>query len=189
MKPGVANSRECSESDKCTEQDLERALYFLLQQWRLGQRVERFYQMFTPGEKAYKGGVAAVQCLLRESRPGVFDFLKAKGKLGLSVESLVLRPAWEHLFSNADKAIARLKMLDLGDGPVPDEISCQEKARLIEEYTHAASELSNALSALRSRNVSGNAERGRLQRIADEGEIKLEQIGEAFEKHTSEHGC
>lgn len=66
--------------------------------------------MFTPGEKEYKGGVAAVQTLLREKGSGSFKFLRARGKSGFSVESLVLRPAWDHLFSDADKSLARLKL-------------------------------------------------------------------------------
>lgn len=66
---------------------------------------------------------------------------------------------------------------------------CEEKLRLIEAYTRAAAELSNALGEFRLRNIPGKAEHERLQRIVDERGIKLEQARIAFEQHTSEHGC
>ena len=68
-------------------------------------------------------------------------------------------------------------------------MACEEKRRLIEEYTDAAAELSKALGELHLRTVSGEAEHGRLQRIVAERGVKLEQARIAFEKHTSEHGC
>ena len=66
---------------------------------------------------------------------------------------------------------------------------CDDKLRLIEAYTHAAAELSQAIGELHFRSVAGEAEHGRLQRIVDERGIKLEQARRAFELHTSEHGC
>jgi hypothetical protein len=68
-------------------------------------------------------------------------------------------------------------------------VACEEKRRLIEAYTNAATELSNALTELHLRIVSSQAEHGRLQRIVSECELKLEHARIAFEKHTSEHGC
>lgn len=68
-------------------------------------------------------------------------------------------------------------------------VTCEEKMRLIEEYTHAAAELTNALRKLHLRSISGKAEKGRLQRIVAERGIELERARRAFEKHTSEHGC
>jgi hypothetical protein len=93
------------------EADLERALLFLGRQWELlGYRAEDFYQLFMPGGDSYKGGVAAVQAGLRDSEADGFEFLKDRGKLGLSVEELVLRPAWAHLFTEADRFLAQQKL-------------------------------------------------------------------------------
>jgi hypothetical protein len=68
-------------------------------------------------------------------------------------------------------------------------VTCEEKMRLIEEYTHAPAELTNALKELHLRSVSGKAEKGGLQRIVAKREVELEQARRAFEKHTAEHGC
>jgi hypothetical protein len=93
------------------EADLERALLFLCRQWELlGYRAEDFYQLFMPGGDSYKGGVAAVQAGLRDSEADGFEFLKDRGKLGLSVEQLVLRPTWAHLFTEGDRLLARRKL-------------------------------------------------------------------------------
>src|ERR1700690_3867761 len=93
------------------EADLERALLFLCRQWELlGYRAEDFYQLFMAGGESYKGGVAAVQVGLRDSEADGFEFLKDRGKLGLSVEELVLRPAWAHLFTEGDRLLAQQKL-------------------------------------------------------------------------------
>jgi hypothetical protein len=68
-------------------------------------------------------------------------------------------------------------------------VSCEEKIRLIEEFTHAAAELSNALRELGLLSVSGKAERSQFQRVIDGCKIKLEQARISFERHTAEHGC
>jgi hypothetical protein len=93
------------------EADLERALLFLCRQWEvLGYRAEDFYQLFMPGSESYKGAVAAVQAGLQNSKADGFEFLKRRRKLGLSVEQLVLRPAWAHLFTVADRLLAQQKL-------------------------------------------------------------------------------
>lgn len=68
-------------------------------------------------------------------------------------------------------------------------MTCEEKLRLIQEYTHAATELSDALTKLHMRTLTGQAEQVRLQDIVQELGLKLEQARVAFEKHTSAHGC
>jgi len=91
--------------------DLERALWFLYQQWTaVGFRPRSFYRMFTPHTKQYRGGVAAVQTILRDDGASGFEFLKHRGKRQLSVESLVVREAWAHLFSDCDKRIAQQRL-------------------------------------------------------------------------------
>jgi hypothetical protein len=65
-------------------------------------------------------------------------------------------------------------------------VTCEEKIRLIEEYTHAGADLSNALGLL---SVSGKVQRSQFQRFVDDCGIKLEQARIAFEKHTAEHEC
>jgi hypothetical protein len=93
------------------EADLERAVLFLCRQWEiLGYRAEDFCQWFMTGGDSYKGGVAAVQAGLRDSEADGFEFLKDRGKLGLSLEQLVLRPAWAHLFTAGDRLLARRKL-------------------------------------------------------------------------------
>jgi hypothetical protein len=93
------------------EADLERALLFLCRQWELlGYRAEDFYKLFRPGGESYKGGVAAVQAVLQNSQADGFEFLKRRRKLALSVEQLVLRPAWAHLFTEADRLLAQQKL-------------------------------------------------------------------------------
>jgi len=75
-------------------------------------------------------------------------------------------------------------------------VACEEKLRLIEEYTNAATHLSDARTKLHLRIASGEAELRyrqaeyeRLQGIVQECGLKVEQAREAFEAHTSEHGC
>ena len=91
--------------------DLERALWFLYQQWTaVGFRPRSFYRMFTPHTKQYRGGVAAVQTILHEDGASGFEFLKHRGKRQLSLESLVVREAWAHLFNDCDKRIAQQRL-------------------------------------------------------------------------------
>jgi hypothetical protein len=96
------------------QHDLERALAFLYQQWKLlGYRPVRFFRSFTPYCKGYKGGVLAVQIELRRSGPNrksggtSFEFLYQRRKEIFSLEYLVLKPTWSHLFTDEDRRIAQ----------------------------------------------------------------------------------
>jgi len=68
-------------------------------------------------------------------------------------------------------------------------MACEEKIRLIQEYTHAATELSDSLTKLHMRTLTGQSEQVRLQDIVQELGLKVEQARAAFEKHTAEHHC
>jgi hypothetical protein len=93
------------------EADLERALWFLYQQWnQVGFKPRAFYRMFTRHTKQYRGGIAAVQTTLREDGGTGFEFLKHRGKRQLSIESLVLRESWAHLFNDGDRQIAQQRL-------------------------------------------------------------------------------
>jgi hypothetical protein len=93
------------------EVDLQRALLFLCRQWELlGYHAESFYHMLIPGGDSYKGALAAVQAGLQNSEADGFEFLKKRRKLALSVEQLVLRPTWVHLFTEADRLLAQQKL-------------------------------------------------------------------------------
>ena len=98
-------------ADPHDEADLERALWFLYQQWRLlGYRPVGFYRLFAPHCKQYRGGIAAVQLELRKSEPSSLDFLARRSKEAFSVERLVLRGSWGHLFTDDDKRIAQQRL-------------------------------------------------------------------------------
>jgi hypothetical protein len=105
------------------EADLERALWFLYQQWKLvGFRPRGLFQMFTPGYREYRGGIAAIQTALRQGDGSGFTFLNCRGKRQLSIESLVLREAWAHLFSDGDKRIARERLDGIAKGAGAERI-------------------------------------------------------------------
>ncbi len=72
--------------------------------------------MFTPGYKEYRGGVAAIQNALRQGDGSGFTFLNCRGKRQLSIESLVLREAWAHLFDDRDKRIAQERLDGIAKG-------------------------------------------------------------------------
>jgi hypothetical protein len=98
-------------ADLHDEADLERALWFLYQQWRLlGYQPTGFYRLFARDCKQYKGGVAAVQLELRSSGPSSLEFLQRVRKDVYSVERLVLRETWGHLFTDDDKRIAEQRL-------------------------------------------------------------------------------
>ena len=102
------------------EADLERALRFLYQQWKLlGYRPISFYRMFDRHCDEYKGGVAAVQFALRKRRASGFEFLRSRSKLGFSIERLVLRENWTHLFTEDDRRIAKARLLEVQGSPLP----------------------------------------------------------------------
>lgn len=93
------------------EADLERALAFLYQQWKLlGYESRSFYCLFMPESKRYKGGIAAVQHELRKTEHSSFEFLKSRGKLAFSIERLVIKETWSHLFTDDDQRIAARKL-------------------------------------------------------------------------------
>jgi hypothetical protein len=92
------------------ETALEEALEQLYRQWgALGFWAKRFHQTFSPGRKRYIGGIAAVRSVLTAPTIG-FGFLKRLNCLNLSVENLILKPEWEHLFGEEDRAMARERL-------------------------------------------------------------------------------
>jgi len=100
------------------EMDLERALGFLYQQWKLlGYRPLGFYRMLVPDSRHYRGGVFAVQSTLRKSGASGFEFLRSRGKLAFSIECLVLRETWSHLFTDDDKRIALERLSENSNYP------------------------------------------------------------------------
>jgi hypothetical protein len=73
----------------------------------------RFLQMVSES-----GGLAAARSLL--AAPGLSDGFTALwqcGRLDLTVEALVLRSPWNELFTDAELAIARRRLDDLGYVP------------------------------------------------------------------------
>ncbi len=68
---------------------------------------------------AEHGGVETARRLIRGAATSGFDKLWEKQRLDLSVEALVLKPAWQSLFSPEDLAMARKRLRAVGY--VPDE--------------------------------------------------------------------
>lgn len=94
------------------EAALEQALEDLYQEWgALGLWAKRLHQKFSPGRANYIGGIGAVRSILSGRRTDGFVFLKEHGRLVLSVEELILKPAWKDLFCDEDRRLAR-KHLD-----------------------------------------------------------------------------
>jgi hypothetical protein len=92
------------------EAALEEALENLYQQWgSLGFWAKRIHAWFSPGRAKYIGGIATVRSVLRGRSAG-FAFLKKRGCLDLSVENLILKPEWKHLFSDEDRDFARKRL-------------------------------------------------------------------------------
>ena len=93
------------------EADLERALGFLYQQWRLlGYQQIGFYRQFSRHCKQYKGGIASVQSELRKAEGNSLEFLHRCGKEAFSIERLVLKGTWRHLFTEEDKCFAQKRL-------------------------------------------------------------------------------
>jgi hypothetical protein len=94
------------------ERALEGALLHLYEQWKsLGYRAGRLYQVFMPHCKRYKGGIAAVRSVIyRTDVTAGFAFLVAKKRTDLSIEALVLKPEWNDVFTDLDRALARSKL-------------------------------------------------------------------------------
>jgi hypothetical protein len=115
---------------------LERALVFLYRQWELlGYQSGEFYEMLRRGCNKNQGGMAAAQAVLRENKTGVFVFLKKRRKLALSIEHLVLRPRWAHLFTEADRRMAEEKLREAPLGF--DQIYMSPKPKVPEFQTCA----------------------------------------------------
>jgi len=69
-------------------------------------------------------------------------------------------------------------------------MSCQEKARLAQEYQATTVRFSEAVGQLqRNIGTSTRAEYERLQRISDEARVKSEQARLALEEHLAAHAC
>jgi orotidine-5'-phosphate decarboxylase len=93
------------------EKDLEVELSRLYHEWgALGYWAKRFYQMFSPHCKRYKGGVSAVRTVLYKYQTAGWSFLKNKERMDLSIESLVLKPEWHKLFNDKDRHRAKMKL-------------------------------------------------------------------------------
>ena len=88
----------------------ESALTGLYYKWgSLGYWANRFYQKFSPHCKLYVGGVEAVRTVLPFETAG-FRFLKKHGFLEHSVEALILKREWRHLFLDSDLMLAAKKL-------------------------------------------------------------------------------
>ena len=93
------------------ETELEHELLRLYREGAaLGYRATRFYQKFTSHCKRYIGGVAAVRDTIRKDQTGGFEFLEGQNRVDLSLERLVLKAEWTHLFTDQDRAIAQKKL-------------------------------------------------------------------------------
>ena len=95
-----------------SETDLEALLLRLYRKWRtLGYPANRFYQMFMPSCKRYRGGIAAIRNVVSKSGTGGFDRLVEMGRLDLTVEkAIILDPKWSHLFSDNLRNMAQRKV-------------------------------------------------------------------------------
>lgn len=69
-------------------------------------------------------------------------------------------------------------------------MSCEEKARLAQDYEAATSKFAEAVGQLqRNIGTSTREEYERLQRISDETRVKSEQARLALEQHLAAHKC
>ena len=69
-------------------------------------------------------------------------------------------------------------------------MGCEEKARLVEEYSLATLAFSMTVDELHRRTgTSPLEEYKRLERISSEGRVKSEQARLALEQHIAAHGC
>ena len=100
------------------EADLEAELERLYRQWgALGYWAKQFHQTFSRGRKKYKGGVAAVRSVLVKDTTDGFAFLKERNRPDLTVETLVMKPECQRLFTDVDRRIASMKLTRVGHGP------------------------------------------------------------------------
>jgi hypothetical protein len=73
---------------------------------------------------------------------------------------------------------------------VTKPMGCEEKARLVEEYSAATSAFSEAVKELRRKiGTSPREEYTRLERISSQARVKAEQARLALEQHISSHRC
>jgi hypothetical protein len=69
-------------------------------------------------------------------------------------------------------------------------MSCEEKARLAQDYEAATAKFSEAVRQLQRKiGTSTRPEYDRLQRISDEARVKSEQARLALEQHMAAHDC
>jgi Aminoacyl tRNA synthetase class II, N-terminal domain len=69
-------------------------------------------------------------------------------------------------------------------------MSCEEKARLVQEYDVATLEFSGTVKELHQRmGTSPKEEYKRLAQISNEARVKSEQARQALEQHIAAHGC
>lgn len=81
-----------------------------------GYNATRFLQMVTD-----HGGLEAARILLRASSVSEgYVALWERGRLDLSVEAVILQPAWRELFSDAERETARSRLQEYGYRPVDD---------------------------------------------------------------------
>jgi hypothetical protein len=73
---------------------------------------------------------------------------------------------------------------------VPTDSSCEEKTRLVEEYSAAASAFSEAVKELRRKmGTSPKEEYKWLVQNSNEARVKSERARLALEQHISAHHC
>jgi hypothetical protein len=69
-------------------------------------------------------------------------------------------------------------------------MSCEEKTRLLLEYSNATDAFSIAVQELRKKiGTSSREEHQRLERVTLEARVKSEQARLALEEHVVTHGC
>ncbi len=74
----------------------------------VGYNATRFVQML--GEH---GGVETARRLLPHTSDGFTELWK-RNRLDLTVESLILQPRWQSLFSDEEREVARRRLLECG---------------------------------------------------------------------------
>ena len=68
--------------------------------------------------------------------------------------------------------------------------TCQEKARLLEEYEGATRIFADSVAQLKQKTgTSAKVEYERLQRVCNEARVKSEQARLAWEQHIVDHEC
>jgi len=79
----------------------------------MGFWAKRLHQKFSPGRKRYIGGVAAVRSVLyTKGSPAGLVFLQTHERTDLAIESLVMKPEWNNLFTDQDSEYGSLSSED-----------------------------------------------------------------------------